>query len=189
MTHDRNIPAKRTDAALHDNGLRAGSLLEKSLAGLTPEQASTLSAEIAKNRLELEHKARQAELNDFHSRKAAQLHIAAFDEIDTRDRLTRHEIELTIRTGAGKMHIRSRSGFPCFVATAAYGDEDHIDVVYLRNFRDRRLQKSFCGRLFVAWYYRRGPALAAVIMRSAALKSVARASISILVKALRSLTL
>jgi hypothetical protein len=185
MTNDRNLPAKRRDQALHDNGLGAEPLLQRSLSRLTPEQAANLSAEIAKARLDLERNARQAELDDANGRKAAQLHIAAFDEMDRSGRLTRHEIESTIRTGAGKMLIKSRSGSPCFVATAAYGDETHADVVYLRGFRDRRLQKSTCGRLFVAWYYRRGPTMAVAVMRSASLKRVAHTLISILVRALK----
>jgi hypothetical protein len=184
MTDDRDLPAKRRDLALHDNGLRAEPLLQQSLSRLTPEQAANLSAEIAKARLELERGARQGEVDDANARKAAQLHIAAFDEMD-RSGLTRHEIESTFRTGAGKMRIQSRSGSPCFVATAAYGDENHADVVYLRGFRDRRLQQSTCGRLFVAWYYRRGPMVAVAVMRAAALKRAAHASISILVRVLK----
>jgi len=185
MTNDRNLSSERRELALHDTGPGAEPLLRQSLSRLTPEQAANLSAEIAKTRLELERNARQADLDDANGRKAAQLHIAAFDEIDRSSRLTRHEIESTIRTGAGKMRIQSRSGSPCFVATAAYGDENHADVVYLRGFRDRRLQKSTCGRLFVAWYYRRGPAMAMAVMRSEALKRAAHALISALVRALK----
>jgi len=46
------------------------------------------------------------------------------------------------------------SGSGCFIATMAYGDIDHPDVISLRRFRDRYLLPFRFGRLFVSWYYR-----------------------------------
>ncbi len=51
----------------------------------------------------------------------------------------------------------------CFVATAAYGQEDHPTVVLLREFRDRFLQKCYLGRCFIDTYYKVGPSLADLI--------------------------
>lgn len=48
----------------------------------------------------------------------------------------------------------------CFVATAAYGDAMHPDVVALRHFRDHHLVKTAPGRWFIAFYWRAGPVLA-----------------------------
>jgi hypothetical protein len=41
---------------LHDNGLRAGSLIEQSIANLTREQAQNLMVEAGKARLDLKKK-------------------------------------------------------------------------------------------------------------------------------------
>ena len=55
------------------------------------------------------------------------------------------------------------SGGDCFVATAACGGPDDAAVIELRRFHDEQLSRTTAGRRFIAWYYRRGPALAAVI--------------------------
>lgn len=65
-----------------------------------------------------------------------------------------------------------RSG--CFVATALYGDDRHPDLGALRAFRDNVLARRALGRRFIAWYIRRGPDLAAYLMRHKALHSAAR---------------
>jgi len=52
------------------------------------------------------------------------------------------------------------SGGSCFVATAAYGDRLHPEVVALRAFRDIHLVKSKVGRGFIRWYWIVGPVLA-----------------------------
>jgi hypothetical protein len=43
-----------------------------------------------------------------------------------------------------------RSG--CFVATTAYDDRNHPDVVLLSKFRDEVLTRSSAGRSFIDWY-------------------------------------
>lgn len=55
----------------------------------------------------------------------------------------------------------SASGGACFVATSAYGNPWHPDVVALRAFRDNHLIKTRAGRLFVRVYWIIGPKLAA----------------------------
>lgn len=54
------------------------------------------------------------------------------------------------------------SGGACFVATAAYGNRMHPDVVALRHFRDRHLVRFHAGRAFVRTYWIVGPRLAKV---------------------------
>ncbi|MGA3113421.1 MAG: type II secretion system protein [Syntrophobacteraceae bacterium] len=49
---------------------------------------------------------------------------------------------------------------PCFVATAAFGREDHPVVVTLREFRDRYLRNWSIGRTFIKVYNVIGPHLA-----------------------------
>jgi hypothetical protein len=52
------------------------------------------------------------------------------------------------------------SGGGCFVATAAWGDRLHPDVVLLRNWRDRVLVRWQAGRAFIRLYWIIGPRLA-----------------------------
>jgi len=54
----------------------------------------------------------------------------------------------------------------CFVATAAYGDPAHPDVVFLRAFRDQWLVQRPWGRAFIAFYWWVGPKMAVYVRRS-----------------------
>jgi hypothetical protein len=45
---------------------------------------------------------------------------------------------------------------PCFVATAAHGDETAEPVRTLRAYRDQRLAGHYPGRAFTKFYYRYG---------------------------------
>jgi hypothetical protein len=62
----------------------------------------------------------------------------------------------------------------CFVATAAYGDPDCVEVAALRRFRDRYLLTNPVGTAFVRAYYRLSPPIAGAIARRPALRSVVR---------------
>lgn len=70
----------------------------------------------------------------------------------------------------------------CFVATAAYGDVMHPDVVDLRAFRDRVLIQTPAGRAFIAFYWRHGPALADAIRNKPRVRACCRASIATIVR-------
>jgi hypothetical protein len=48
----------------------------------------------------------------------------------------------------------------CYIATMAYGDYEHPQVLELRKFRDRILKHSFLGRIFIILYYRISPFMA-----------------------------
>jgi len=72
-----------------------------------------------------------------------------------------------------------RSG--CFVATAAYGDEDAIEVRFLRLFRDRVLSSRLSGRLLVSLYYRWAPYPAWVVERTPLLRRLARWCLDLIV--------
>jgi hypothetical protein len=58
----------------------------------------------------------------------------------------------------------------CFVATATMGTPDHPDVVALQYFRDVCLIPNSPGRLFCKFYYRLGPYLANVVLKSNAIR-------------------
>ena len=48
---------------------------------------------------------------------------------------------------------------PCYIATMAYGDYDHPQVMVLRDFRDQWLNKYILGKWFIRAYYRYSPKL------------------------------
>jgi hypothetical protein len=62
----------------------------------------------------------------------------------------------------------------CFVATAAFGDYDAPEVVFLRTFRDESLSGSALGRSLIQAYGTLSPPLAAVIEKSELLRGVVR---------------
>jgi hypothetical protein len=74
------------------------------------------------------------------------------------------------------------SGPACFVATAAYGDAMHPDVVFLRWVRDEHLRRSRAGRAFVAVYNTIGPLAAPVVRANPRLSALARRTLGALVR-------
>lgn len=76
--------------------------------------------------------------------------------------------------------------FPtCFVATAAYRDPWHPDVVFLRAFRDQWLVNRPWGRAFIAFYWRVGPRLATPVRNHPRLANISRGLIGGIVTLLR----
>lgn len=51
----------------------------------------------------------------------------------------------------------------CYIATMAYGDYDHPQVIILRRFRDERLLPTAPGRVFVKFYYWISPKLVIIL--------------------------
>ena len=47
----------------------------------------------------------------------------------------------------------------CYVATCVYGSYDCLEVWVLRRYRDRRLSKTFFGRMFIRIYYTVSPTI------------------------------
>ncbi len=78
-------------------------------------------------------------------------------------------------------------GGTCFVATAAYGDPWHSDVVFLRAFRDQWLVDRAWGRAFIAFYWRVGPKMAGPVRRNPRLAQGAKTVIAGIVCILRKL--
>lgn len=53
----------------------------------------------------------------------------------------------------------TRNNEGCYIATMAYGDYDHPQVLTLRKYRDEILAASFLGRKFILIYYMISPKL------------------------------
>lgn len=62
-----------------------------------------------------------------------------------------------IRSATSSSSSSGSSG--CYIATMAYGDYDHPQVMELRKFRDEFLNKSVLGRSFIRFYYKYSPLL------------------------------
>ena len=62
------------------------------------------------------------------------------------------------RTSSGYNDSGSSSG-SCYIATMAYGDYNHPQVMTLRKFRDETLSNTLLGRIFIKFYYATSPHL------------------------------
>jgi hypothetical protein len=188
MNDEMKLPVKKTsgtEVKLHGNGLQAGSLIEVSLSRLNTNQAQNLMSKAAEEALRLEVKNREQNMDYVVGKKATEDHIDTFNMLDKQGRLVRQSVTSDIKTGAGSMRIESKSGATCFVASVAYDDPNHPDVMYLRGFRDSVLNQSAKGRAFIAWYWRNGPKLAKFVGKSAVLRNGARLAISGIVEFLK----
>lgn len=74
------------------------------------------------------------------------------------------------------------TGGTCFVATCAYGNANHPDVVYLRLYRDNVLFQTVLGRHFISLYYRFGPYLARRLQPYPRLRHLTKLALSGFVK-------
>lgn len=159
---------------LHDNGLKAGTLIDNALSRLNSDQVQNLVAKAGDEALRLEVKHREQNMDYIAGKRDIDNHIDAFKILDKNGKFTRNIVETDVKTGAGNMKITSKSGATCFVASMAYGDINHPDVILLRSYRDNVLNKHAIGRSFIAWYWRNGPKLADAIGWSHTLRSTAR---------------
>ncbi|HZA49576.1 MAG TPA: CFI-box-CTERM domain-containing protein [Myxococcaceae bacterium] len=85
------------------------------------------------------------------------------------------ELQGTLNLSNGKvLWVRRPDG--CFLATAVFG-EGAPELETFRAFRDRALLPRRSGRALVRAYYALGPAMAAVVTRSPALRRISRAGL------------
>jgi hypothetical protein len=178
-------PENNNNVQLHNNGLRAGSLIEQSLSRLTEQQAQNLMSKAGEEALRLEVKNREQNMDYLAGKKVMEDHIEVFATLEKGGRTTRQSVTSDIKTGAGNMRIESKSGATCFVASIAYGDPNHPGVMFLRGYRDNILSKSKTGQAFIEWYWVYGPKLANVISKSSILRKVSKLAISRIVNTLR----
>ena len=78
---------------------------------------------------------------------------ATINSINTQLDFVRRQISSATSTSS------SSGSSGCYIATMAYGDYDHPQVIELRKFRDEFLSKSYLGRNFIKLYYKYSPLL------------------------------
>ena len=82
--------------------------------------------------------------------------------------------------------VLHRSG--CFVATVTYGDEDIVEVRFLRAFRDEVLSESVGGQILIWTYYHLGPYVARVVELFPPLRSLCRRTLDGIVERIEATT-
>lgn len=188
MSEKKNLLAKNRNnnaVQLHNNGLNSGSIIEQSLGNLNEQQARNLMTKAAEEGLRLEVKNREQNMDYILGKKAAEDHIDTFSMLEKQGKLTRQSVRSDIKTGAGNMHIESKSGATCFVASVAYGDPNHPDVIFLRSFRDNTLSHSKIGQKFIKWYWTNGPRISKIVEKSFIFRKTAKLIISRIIKLLK----
>jgi hypothetical protein len=68
----------------------------------------------------------------------------------------------------------SSSSSGCYIATMAYGDYDHPQVMILRKFRDETLSNIFFGRSFINFYYTTSPHLVKLLKNQKYINKIIR---------------
>lgn len=79
-----------------------------------------------------------------------------------------------------KQKITPSSG--CYIATMAYGDYNHPQVVQLRNFRDNRLANYYIGREFIRFYYWLSPKIVECSKNNSFIVQTSRKILDIFIK-------
>lgn len=80
--------------------------------------------------------------------------------------------------------VKSKNG-GCYIATMAYGDYDHPQVLILRKFRDEKLSKSSFGRWFIKTYYHYSPKLVEQLKDSKLINSTIRSLLNLIIKMIK----
>lgn len=186
MTDRKDLTTtSRNEIRLHDNGLKAGSLIDQSVRSLNQEQIQALGSKAAEEMIRLEVKQREINLEYVAGKKSSEDHIETWNMLGKNGKLTRQSVTSDIKTGAGNMRIESKSGATCFVATASYMDPAHPDVIFLRNFRDNFLVNYRLGIKFIDWYWIYGPKLAKFVSMNKYIRKFSKFCLQLLVSALR----
>ena len=177
MSDDRKLPSRitrETRNSLQNTGTNSSRLIDLAAQNLTEDELKAIRSKALDEKLRLEVSAIEREQKYDIGRRNAQDHIDAFAMLEKRGHLTSNKLKSEIDTGSGKMTIESKSGATCFVASAAYDDPNHPDVMYLRGFRDTVLAKNLAGRALISLYWKIGPTLAIPVKRNATLRSISR---------------
>lgn len=88
-----------------------------------------------------------------------------------------------IRSATSSSSSSGSSG--CYIATMAYGDYDHPQVMELRKFRDEFLNKSVLGRIFISLYYKYSPLLVQRLKDKPKTNDIIRTLLDQLIKIIR----
>jgi cell division protein FtsB len=143
------------------------------------------AADLFRRSQQLYNESQRADEN--YGRQRQMEHQRRYQEALERDRqqeLERQRKAEIYRSSADEL-VRTIGSAHCFIATAAYGNSMAEEVTVLRDFRDKYLQTSALGRMFVATYYRNSPPIAAFIAQHDALRAAIRGMLCLIVFGIR----
>jgi DNA-binding transcriptional regulator GbsR (MarR family) len=112
---------------------------------------------------------------------------------DFRTRYTQNRTSLSnlktqlaaVNSGGGRSSGGSSGSSGCYIATMAYGDYDHPQVMILRQFRDEVLDKSALGKWFIKTYYHYSPKLVERLKNKRTLNSIIRKALNQFIKLIK----
>ena len=81
--------------------------------------------------------------------------------------------------------ISSATGGGCYIATMAYGDYNHPQVMILREFRDENLKSTVLGRSFIYIYYAISPHLVKLLKNQKYINKIIRKILDQFIKRLK----
>ncbi|WP_458625979.1 CFI-box-CTERM domain-containing protein [Winogradskyella sp. PC D3.3] len=81
--------------------------------------------------------------------------------------------------------ISSATDSGCYIATMAYGDYDHPQVMELRRFRDGFLSKTTVGKRFIKFYYKYSPSLVEKLKNKQSINLIIRKGLDQFIKAIK----
>jgi hypothetical protein len=188
MSNDKSLPTRNnsgTKNSLQNGGTSSTNLLDLAMSNLSEEEIKAIRGKALDERLRLEVEALERHGKYEEARNLVQDHIDAFTMLEKGNgKLRSTKIQSNIETGSGTMRIETKSGATCFVASAAYDDPNHPDVMFLRRFRDTVLNRHAAGRTFIRAYWVVGPVLAKLVAQLPLLRHLSRQIISIIVSVL-----
>ena len=191
MSNDKSLPTRIGSGAknaLQNGGTSSTHLLDLAMSNLSEEEIKAIRGKALNERLRLEVEALERRGKYEEARNLVQDHIDTFTMLEKGSGgLRSTKIQSDIETGSGRMRIETKSGATCFVASAAYDDPNHPDVMFLRRFRDTFLIHYSAGRIFIRIYWGLGPVLAKPVARFSVLRYSSRYIISRLIRLLQSI--
>ena len=108
---------------------------------------------------------------------------------DFRNRYTTNRNSLSnLKTQLANVNTGSSSSSGssgCYIATMAYGDYDHPQVMILRQFRDNVLDKSAFGKWFIKVYYHYSPKLVEKLKTKKTVNSIIRQTLNQFIKLIK----
>lgn len=113
--------------------------------------------------------------------------IGAMDlRSDFRNLFTANKNSLSnLKSQLSKTNTGSSGGGGCYIATMAYGDHNHPQVMILRQFRDNVLAKSAFGKCFIKTYYHYSPKLVEKLKNSKLVNSIIRKTLNQIIKLIK----
>lgn len=80
---------------------------------------------------------------------------------------------------------QKQKSYGCYIATMAYGDYDHPQVLELRRFRDDFLANTIAGRMFIKTYYFISPKLVELLKNHKSVNKLIRKALNQFIKVIK----